>query len=97
VLFGQGIDAPAPASLDGRLRGPAGTRLVRFAADVKNARFMRFTPAGDLLVTQPREGRVLLLEPDRDGDGQSDARHVVLDGLNRPHGMDFHDEWLYVG
>ena len=97
MLFGQGIDAPGVATLDGRLRGPRGARLTRFAEDVKNARFLRFTATGDLLVTQPREGRVLLLERDKDGDGRADGRHVVLEGLNRPHGMDFHDGWLYVG
>ncbi len=79
LLFG-GIDAPDAAILDGRLHGPRGSRLVRFAEDVKNARFLRFTPAGDLLVTQPREGRVLLLERDRDGDGRSDGRRVRARG-----------------
>jgi glucose/arabinose dehydrogenase len=83
-------------ALDERLVGPRGARLTLFAEGVTNARFLRFTAAGDLLVSQPREGRVLLLERDRDGDGRADGRHVVLEGLDRPHGMDFHDGWLYV-
>jgi glucose/arabinose dehydrogenase len=80
-----------------RLHAPAGWHVEVFAEGIDNARFLRFTPAGDLLVSQPRSGEVLALEPDRDGDGRSDGRHVVIDGLNRPHGMDLQDGWLYVG
>jgi glucose/arabinose dehydrogenase len=96
MLFGTGIDAPEAAALEARLEGPAGSHVGRFAEGVKNARFLRFTPGGDLLVSQPREGTVLLLERDRDGDGRADGRRVVLSGLDRPHGLDLHEGWLYV-
>jgi glucose/arabinose dehydrogenase len=59
-------------------------------------RFLRFTSGGDLLASLPRSGQVLRLEPDRDGDGRFDERHEVVAGLNRPHGLDVHDGWLYV-
>jgi len=97
MLFGRGIEAPTEATLAERLRVPEGFSLGRFAVDVPNARFLRFTPAGDLLVSQPRRGAILLLEPDADGDGRSDGRRVLIEGLNRPHGLDLHDGWLYVG
>jgi glucose/arabinose dehydrogenase len=96
MLFGTGIDAPAASTLEGRLVGPPGAGVGRFAEGVKNARFLRFTPSGALLVSQPREGTVLLLERDRDGDGRSDGRRVLLSGLDRPHGLEIHDGWLYV-
>ena len=44
----------------------------------------------------PRNGRVTLLERDADGDGRADAVRPLLDDLDRPHGLDFHDGWLYV-
>jgi glucose/arabinose dehydrogenase/cytochrome c551/c552 len=97
LIFGQGREAPPEAVVGERLVAPAGARLTRFATGVPNARFLRFTASGDLLVSQPREdGRVTLLRRDRDGDGRSDGREVVISGLNRPHGMDLHDGWLYV-
>jgi len=93
AMCGRGVGARA---VEGRLRPPAGATVSVFASDLPDARFLRFTPEGDLLVTEPRSGRVVLLEPDRDGDGRSDGRHDVLTGLNRPHGLDLHEGWLYV-
>jgi glucose/arabinose dehydrogenase len=96
LLSGLGVAAATPDAALARLVAPEGWRVGLFAADLPNARFLRFTPGGDLLVSRPRAGRVVLLEPDRDGDGRSDGRRDVVTGLNRPHGMDLHDGWLYV-
>ncbi len=96
LIFGRGGDAPPPESLGTRIRAPEGLSVGLFAEGVRNARFLRFTPAGDLLVSQPREGAVLLLERDADGDGRADGRRVLLDGLDRPHGLELHDGWLVV-
>ncbi len=96
LLFGRGIAAPPQAQLDERLRTAPGFHFTRFAEGLPNARLLRFTPAGDLLLSQPRAGTVTLLAPDRDGDGRSDGRRVLLEGLSRPHGLDLHDGWLYV-
>jgi len=96
LIFGRGIEAPPPRTVAARLRGPAGTVVSRFAEDIANVRFLRFAPGGALFASVPRGGRVVRLEPDRDGDGRSDGRHDFLTGLNRPHGLDFFDGWLYV-
>jgi glucose/arabinose dehydrogenase len=90
---GRGVGATASES---RLRPPAGATVSIFAADLPNARFLRFTERGDLLVSLPRSGRVVLLQPDANGDGRSDGRHDVVTGLDRPHGLDLRDGWLYV-
>ncbi|KZX60338.1 oxidoreductase [Halioglobus sp. HI00S01] len=75
---------------------PDGFSVQIFANDLPKARFLRFTQAGDLLVSRPHAGDIVLLEPDRDGDGYSDARRTIISELDRPQGMDFDGEWLYI-
>jgi glucose/arabinose dehydrogenase len=95
LLLGRGVEAPS----DDELRGlvlPDGFGVSLYATQLPNARFLRFTAAGDLLVSMPRSGRVSILERDADGDGRADAVRTLLEGLDRPHGLDFHDGWLFV-
>lgn len=94
MLFGAA--PPSQSEFARRVRVPAGFSVGIYADGIRNARFMRLTPSGDLLVSAPRLGAIVLVERDRNGDGRADAVRHVLDGLDRPHGMDFHDGWLYV-
>ncbi len=96
ALFGRGVEAPAASLLGTRIRAPQGFSVGLFAEGIPNARGLHPTPTGDLLVSQPRSGRLWLLERDADGDGRADAARVLLEGLSRPHGMDLHEGWLYV-
>lgn len=86
-----------PATVGQRLLAPPGWRVSLYSNAVPEARFMRLTPAGDLLVSQPRLGQVLLLARDADGDGHPDRQQILLEGLDRPHGLDIADGYLYVG
>jgi glucose/arabinose dehydrogenase len=79
-----------------RLSLPPGFAIAVYAEDLPGARMLRFTERGDLLVSLPKEGRIVLLERDGNGDGRPDGRRDILSGLNRPHGLDFHEGWLYV-
>jgi glucose/arabinose dehydrogenase len=97
LLFGTGRAAPSADAVGELLSVPEGFTIELWAEGIPNARFLRVTSAGDLLVTTPRSGRVLLLERDADDDGWPDGRRVLLEGLDRPHGLDLHDGWLYVG
>jgi glucose/arabinose dehydrogenase len=97
MLFGRGIAAPPAETLRSRLVAAPGFGVSRWAEGVENARLLRFTPAGDLLVSQSRLGRVALLRRDADGDGRSDGLVPLVEGLDRPHGIDLHAGWLYVG
>ncbi len=97
ALLGRGVDAPPETAFGSRIRSPEGSSIGLFAEGIPGARFLRPTPSGDLLVSQPRSGRVLLLHGDADGDGRSDGRQVLLEALNRPHGLDLWEGWLYVG
>jgi glucose/arabinose dehydrogenase len=92
-----GADAPEPSEFARRVIVPEGFSIAIYADGIRNARFLRLTATGDLLVSTPRTGQIWLLARDRDGDGRPDAKRVVLADLDRPHGMDFRDGWLYVG
>jgi glucose/arabinose dehydrogenase len=96
LMFGIGVEAPAPETVPGAFRLPKGLSMGLFASELPNVRFLRFTAAGDLLASRTRAGEVVWLQADRNGDGRSDGRRTLLEGLSQPHGMDFHDGWLYV-
>lgn len=88
--------APEAEMLRSRVQLPDGFAISLYAPELPDARMLRFTDDGDLLVSLPASGRIVLLQRDTDGDGHPDARHDLLTGLNRPHGMDLHGGWLYV-
>lgn len=96
MVTGRGGDAPTPALVATRLQTPPGFTVSVWATGLEGARMLAVTTAGDLLVSQPRSGRITLLGADRNGDGAPDRRVVLLDGLDRPHGIELHDGWLYV-
>lgn len=96
AMGGYSIDSPLPEVVRQRLKVPAGFSISVYALGLEKVRFMRVTSAGDLLLSRPRKGDVLLLEADRDGDGLPDGQRVLLENLTKPHGLDVHDGWLYV-
>jgi glucose/arabinose dehydrogenase len=101
MIWNAMTGAPGPraesATVRQQLVAPAGWRVEVYSADVPKARMLRLTAAGDLLVSQSREGQVTLLGRDADGDGRPDRRELLLQGLDRPHGVEVADGWLYVG
>ncbi len=94
--FILGAKPPPQDEFIRRVKVPEGFSIGIFAHGISNARFMRFSTAGDLLVSSPRESTILLLERDQNGDGRADGVRPLLQGLDRPHGLDFHGDWLYV-
>ena len=97
AVTGAGGPQATAASVGQQLAVREGFALSLYAGDVPKVRFLRPTAGGDLLVSQPRLGQVLLLGRDADGDGRPDRREVLLKDLDRPHGLDVGDGWLYVG
>ncbi len=95
-LFGWGAEPPTSDAFGAQIRAADGYTVSLYAT-LPKARFLRPTPAGDLLVSVPREGRIVRLARDADGDGRSDAQETLLAGLDKPHGIDLHDGWLYIG
>jgi glucose/arabinose dehydrogenase len=97
MLFQAGGEPATVQTVAQQLRAPEGLSVTLYRGGIKNARFLRPTPTGDLLVSVPREGRVALVERDADGDGRADGERTLLEGLTKPHGLELHDGFLYVG
>ena len=68
---------------------------ITVVARVPGARSMTLAPWGELLVTQPGQGRIVALSPAA-GDGTPAAQRALAEGLQCPYGMAFHDGRLYV-
>jgi glucose/arabinose dehydrogenase len=96
AAIGKSIASPTASVVSERLTAPPGFTVSVYARDLPRVRFLKFSGAGDLLLSRSRAGQIELLERDRNGDGQPDGRRVLLADLNRPHGLDLHDGWLYV-
>lgn len=95
-ITGSGIDSPDESVWRERIVAPEGFSVSVYAAELPMARFMLFSDAGDLLVSRPRAGEIILLERDNSGDGLPGARRQLLGGLTRPQGMALHNGWLYI-
>lgn len=87
---------PPEDEASARLTVPAGFAVRIFADDLNGRpRFMAVSPQGDLYVSLYGSGQIALL-PDRNEDGLADNTEIVASGLNGPHGLEWHDGWLYV-
>jgi len=82
-----------PALLPWRV--PPSFRVNAFAVNVAHARWMAVAANGDVLLAEPRPGRILLL---RDADEDGRAEHVApfATGLPRVHGLAIHGDHLYA-
>jgi glucose/arabinose dehydrogenase len=87
-------DLPWPVQL------PPGFAIDLYARDLGEVRSLVFGPNGTPYVTimrrsRPGQGQVLAL-PDANADGKADRPVVVAEGLDRPHGLLFHNGELYA-
>ena len=58
-------------------------------------RVMAVDSDGNLLVTSTKKGKVFVL-PDQDLDGKADKKIELISGLNKPHGIVFYKNMLYI-
>jgi len=77
-----------------RLKAPQGFHITVFG-QARSARVMVFSPGGVLLVTGTSEGKVYAL-PDPKRTGRAARVVTLLEELNAPHGIAFHNGRLYV-
>lgn len=97
AALGGGVQSPSAVQVSQRLQVPPGFTISVYARDLPGARFLSFTTAGDLVVSRPRVGEINLLARDPNNPTQIANSRVLLNGLSKPHGIDIHDGWLYVG
>lgn len=83
-------EAPQP---EARLTLPAGLQASNIAT-VPGARMMVLGPDGAVYVSQPAANQITRLVVGANGAVESQI--VAVKGLNRPHGMAFHDGSLYI-
>lgn len=81
------------------LRVPSGFVVNVFADNLDAPRWLALTPSGDVLVTETRQNRILLLR-DTNGDGVANVRKTFAasqNGINIPFGMAFAGNSFFVG
>ena len=85
-----------PDEASSRLDVPEGFAIRIFAQNLSGRpRFMAFGPDDALYLSLTGAGQIARLA-DADNDGLADEVQVVAGRLNRPHGLAWQDNWLYV-
>lgn len=80
-----------------QLRMPVGFHVNIFADKLEYARWMALAPNGDVFLAESRApGKITVLR-DADKDGVAEFKETFAEGLNRPFGVAFWKDYLYVG
>jgi glucose/arabinose dehydrogenase len=110
VTHGQKPSLPAPYSTKSAGNGPdkveapsgflptvpSGFHINIFAKDFKGPRLLTVAPNGDIFLAETGADQVVILR-DKQRTGDAQERVVFADGLRRPFGIAFHEEYVYVG
>lgn len=75
---------------------PTGFHVSVFAKDLKRPRFLATAPNGDIFLAETGASQITILR-DPQGTGGVQQSEVFAGSLNRPFGIAFHDEYVYVG
>lgn len=92
------LKAPKPKlgeSLDFPLIVPSDFQIGLFATNLGQVRDLAFSPGGVLIASIPDSGKVIML-PDRNKDGIADETDTIVSGLQKPHGIAFYGNFLYI-
>ncbi|HEY4817286.1 MAG TPA: sorbosone dehydrogenase family protein [Candidatus Acidoferrum sp.] len=75
---------------------PAGFTINVFASKFKVPRWLTVAPNGDIFLSDMGAGEIVILR-DPQNSGGATARENFAEGLRRPFGIAFHDDYVYVG
>ena len=110
VTHGQKPKLPAPFATNSAGNGPdkvkppagflptvpPGFRLNVFAANFKRPRWLTVAPNGDIFLADTGAGEIVVLR-DAQHTGGAQEREVFADGMKRPFGIAFREDYVYVG
>ena len=110
VTHGQKPQLPAPFATKSSGNGPdhvkppagflpqvpQGFRVNVFAADFKRPRWLAVAPNGDIFLADTGAGEIVVLR-DPHSAGVAQEREVFVNGMKRPFGVAFHENYVYVG
>jgi glucose/arabinose dehydrogenase len=89
----QVIDRPEGA----QLQLPQGFSISEFATDLQRPRIMIYAPGGEIFITESIPNGAVTVLMDKNNDGKADeSRKKLIEGLDRPYGMAWWKEYLYV-
>ncbi len=71
------------------------TIVANFFSELEKPRMMTLSPYGDVIVSDIKTQAVYALI-DADGDYRAEKRITIIDKLNNPHGLAFHNNDLYI-
>src|SRR5579864_150436 len=110
VTHGQRPKLPAPFATKSAGNGPRGVRppagflptvpegfnISIFASNFKKPRWLTVAPNKDIFLADNGAGEIIILR-DPKNTGSAQEREVFVDGMRRPFGIAFHDDYVYVG
>jgi glucose/arabinose dehydrogenase len=92
---GNGPDSAKPPA--GFLpKAPAGFEVSIYAKDLPGPRFLAVAPNGDIFVADTGAGKIEVLHDTEHGGG-TPQKELFAEHLNRPFGIAFHADYVYVG
>ena len=78
-------------------KAPAGFQVNVYASGFKRPRWLTVAPNGDIFLADTTgSGQIIVLHSGKDTN-VAPEREVFVDGMNRPFGIAFHDDYVYVG
>ena len=110
ITHGQKPELPPPFESKSAGNGPSGTRppagflptvppgfrVNVFAKDFKYPRWLTVAPNGDIFLADTGAGQIVVLR-DPQNSGGAQELDVFVDGLRRPFGIAFRQDYVYVG
>jgi glucose/arabinose dehydrogenase len=80
-----------------QLQLPAGFQIDEYTGDLQRPRVMIYGPSGELLITESVEGGDVTIVAVNGKVLDRNARKKLITGLDRPYGMAWWQNYLYVG
>lgn len=75
---------------------PAGFHVNVFASNFRRPRWLTVAPNGDIFLADTGAGEIVVLR-DPQNTGGAQEREVFVEGMNRPFGIAFRENYVYVG